>query len=264
MSRIILRGEGFIDNVTISKAAHLDNFRDASDWLVRNQDQKTGGWKNMVKRSFAGCEVLQPGWISAMGQGQAMSVLSRAYASFGDKNFIRAMSKALKPFTVASADGGVKAVFMDKYVWYEEYPTKPSSFVLNGFMFSLIGLYDFKSLLEDKFKLNSSEPLSDQVSITFTEMEVDLRQTYKLVSQLFEDGFNSLKALLPMYDGGSRTFYDLRHFTLKIQPNVARWDYHNVHVSQLALFFSVTNDPILQRYHDYWYGYTKGNFAAHN
>lgn len=45
-------------------------------------------------------------------------------------------------YRVASADGGVLATFLNKYHWYEEYPTQPASFVLNGFIFSLLGLYD--------------------------------------------------------------------------------------------------------------------------
>ena len=49
-------------------------------------------------------------------------------------------------FNISSTDGGVKAVFMDKFEWYEEYPTNPSTFILNGFMYSLLGLYDLKSV----------------------------------------------------------------------------------------------------------------------
>ena len=35
---------------------------------------------------------------------------------------------------------------MDKYEWYEEYPTNPLTFILNGFMCLLLGLYDLKSV----------------------------------------------------------------------------------------------------------------------
>jgi len=265
VSRLILRGEGSIDNITISKAAHVTHVRDASNWLVRNQDQATGGWKNDIARSFReGYKTLTPGWISAMGQGQAMSLVVRAYFLFGGSSYIKVLSQALKPYTVPSEKGGVRAVFMNKYVWYEEYPTTPSSFVLNGFIFSLIGLYDYKALLEDKFKLNSTEPLPESIKQEFLSLHVDLDKDYKLVSQLFEDGMTSLKAMLPLYDGGSRTFYDLRHFMLKTSPNVARWDYHLVHVNQLSLLKSMSNEPIFERYLKYWLGYMKGKFASHN
>ena len=232
---------------------------------MKNQDQATGGWKNDISRSFKDSyKTLKPGWISAMGQGQAMSLMVRAYFSFGRSGYVKALSQALKPFTVTSEDGGVKAIFMNKYVWYEEYPTTPSSFVLNGFIFSLFGLYDYKALLEDKFKLNTTIPVPDAIKQEFQVLGVDLEKDYKLVSQLLDEGITSLKAMLPLYDGGSRTFYDLRHFMLKMPPNIARWDYHLVHVNQLSLLNSMSIDPIFERYYKYWLGYMKGKFAPHN
>ena len=199
-----------------------------------------------------------------MGQGQAISTLGRGYFLYGDKSYVKAMYRGLLPFTVSSEHGGVRAMFMDKYVWYEEYPTIPSSFVLNGFIFSLFGLNDFKSLLEDKFKFNTTEKISDDVLKPFEEIGVNLKEAYRLVCELREEGLNSLKAMLPLYDGGSRTFYDLRHFVFKIQPNVARWDYHTAHLSQLAMLVSITGDPIFERYLTYWRGYLKGKVAPHN
>lgn len=55
----------------------------------------------------------------------------------------------------------------------------------------------------------------------------------KEASALFDQGMKSLKKLLPLFDMGSTTSYDLRHFTLNVGPNIARWDYHATHVSQV-------------------------------
>lgn len=30
----------------------------------------------------------------------------------------------MKPFSVSSSEGGVRAYFMNQYPWYEEYPSK--------------------------------------------------------------------------------------------------------------------------------------------
>lgn len=44
---------------------------------------------------------------------------------------------------MSSATGtGVLNKFAGVYSWYEEYPTTPGSFVLNGFIYSLLGLHD--------------------------------------------------------------------------------------------------------------------------
>lgn len=82
-----------------------------------------------------------------MGQGQAISLLSRAfYHSGGNMKYLRSAQAALKPFKILNKDGGVLSKFMNLHSWYDEYPTIPSIFILNGFMFSLIGLYDLFSL----------------------------------------------------------------------------------------------------------------------
>jgi len=66
-----------------------------------------------------------------MGQGHALSVLARAYHhSGGDTLYLNSALAGLRPFNVASSDGGVLANFLGRIPWYEEYPTQPASFVL--------------------------------------------------------------------------------------------------------------------------------------
>lgn len=38
-----------------------------------------------------------------------------------------------------SQEGGVAAEFLGSLPWYEEYPTTPATFILNGFIYSLLG-----------------------------------------------------------------------------------------------------------------------------
>lgn len=111
-------GIGFYDNITLSTSDHLAHFYDAAEWFVHNQDPKTGGWTNPVRRSLNGFAELRPGWISAMGQGHAISVLARAYwHSGGDVRYLKAAAMGLQPYRVFSRDGGVLAQFMEKYYW---------------------------------------------------------------------------------------------------------------------------------------------------
>ena len=173
-----------------------------------------------------------------MGQGHAISVLSRAYYHSGDANYLKAAVNGLKPFRVLSNKGGVAAYFLEKYVWYEEYPTTPSSFVLNGFIYSLIGLYDLKSIATG----------SDAEEAEF----------------LYNQGMASLKNMLTLFDTGSGTTYDLRHFSLKIAPNIARWDYHSTHVNQLLILNTIDDDPIFLSTAERWIDYMSGKRAPHN
>lgn len=172
-----------------------------------------------------------------MGQGHAISLLSRAfYHSGGESKYLKAAMNALKPFRISSANGGVLAKFLGKLNWYEEYPTKPASFILNGFIYALLGLYDLRTISPEA----------------------------KDAQALFADGMNSLKQMLPLYDMGSVTAYDLRHFTLGIAPNLARWDYHATHVNQLLLLSTIDDDPLFAQTAERWIGYMNGKRAAHN
>jgi len=263
VSKIVIRGRCLIDNITLSTTAHMNCFRDAVNWIQNNQDVASGGWKIDVERRLSGYETLKPGWMSAMGQGQAMSLLARAYYQYNETKFIKTLSNALKPFQVPSIKGGVRAVFMNKYTWYEEYPTSVGSFVLNGFLYSLIGLYDFKTLIEELLQ-DSNGKFLPHVLQRFEDDGIDLPSSYKDVCDLYNDGLESAVQMLPLFDGGSRTFYDLRHFMLKTQPNVARWDYHTTHLSQLALFMTISDHQIFKDYFKSWSGYAKGIVADHN
>ncbi|EFA10381.1 D-glucuronyl C5-epimerase B [Tribolium castaneum] len=237
---ILLRGYGAIDNLTLSSSEHIQQFYDAAEWFVRHQDTETGGWPIPVKRKLAsGFHDLQSGWYSAMGQGHAISVLSRAYHhSGGDVRYLQAALAGLKPFQVPSTKGGVLATFLNKYHWYEEYPTKPASFVLNGFIYSLLGLYDLMTI--------APPGQADEAEF------------------LFREGMISLKGMLLFYDMGSVTSYDLRHVTLGVAPNLARWDYHATHINQLLLLSTIENEPLFAQTAERWIGYMAGKRAAHN
>ncbi|XP_059620209.1 D-glucuronyl C5-epimerase B [Phlebotomus argentipes] len=240
ITRLSFVGAGSFDNITLSTSEHIAHFYDAAEWFVRHQDATTGGWANSVRRRLgSGFAELPVGWYSAMGQGHAISLLARAYHhSRGDTRFLRAAIDGLKPFRVPAYQGGVLATFLGKYAWYEEYPTSPPSFVLNGFIYSLLGLYD----------LNCTAPQGHSAE----------------AGVLFEQGMSSLKRMLLLFDTGSGTSYDLRHFTLGIAPNLARWDYHATHVNQLLLLATIDRDPVIEQTAKRWQGYMVGKRAQHN
>ncbi|CAH8629672.1 unnamed protein product [Schistosoma guineensis] len=219
------------------KLFHEIRFISAADWFIKHQDKKTGGWSVNVQRSFNGRKALKPGWYSAMGQGQAISLLVRTYNYTGNPLYLEACHRALDLFSVNINHGGIRSYFLNQsdLVWFEEYPFDPPIHILNGFIYSLIGLYDYTKLL-----VNSVDPLT---------------LSYLSKAQNYLDiGLTSLSKLLPLFDSGSGSFYDLRHlstaynnkpvkqgrskfskssFQLSTGPNRARWSYHSVHIKQL-------------------------------
>ncbi|KAK6743762.1 hypothetical protein RB195_010825 [Necator americanus] len=228
-----------------SENAHRKSFLTAADWLVTNQDEK-GGWAVPVERSIADRRLVLPaGWHSAMAQGHGLSLLTRAYASTQNITYLTAANKALDLFEMEASEGGVRNSLFG-YVWYEEYPTSPGSFVLNGFMYSLIGLYDLS-------KLGPSDVVSEEI-----------RLGTERASKLFSAGMDSLRSLLPLYDTGGGSIYDLRHVGLRTAPNLARWDYHAVHVYLLKWLVQISGDKTLDATADRWIAYSWGKKAKHN
>ncbi|GMS88597.1 hypothetical protein PENTCL1PPCAC_10772 [Pristionchus entomophagus] len=227
-----------------SRNEHEKAFLHAADWFVANQDS-SGGWPVGVERKVADGRLSLPsGWYSAMGQGHALSLLTRAYEKKREERYLQTAEKALKPFGKMASEGGVRNLFFS-HPWFEEYPTTPGTFVLNGFMYSLIGLYDYAQL-EKK-----SPPSS-------------FSSSFSTASSLFQEGLSSLRALLPLYDTGSGSMYDLRHVALNTPPNLARWDYHAVHVYLLKWLVAITGDEGLNQVADRWIDYANGKRAKHN
>lgn len=167
-------------------------------------------------------------WYSAMGQGHAISLLSRFYAHFKQEKHILSAGRALNLLNITTQSGGVKAYFQNStdYWWYEEYPTQPYSlFVLNGFMYSMFGIFDFISVYR-----TSPEIKNNTILQAYSDRAV----------LLYKNGLRSLQRMISSYDSGIRSFYDLRHLSNpKVNPNIARWDYHKLHVSQLNYLISI-------------------------
>ena len=233
-----LVGHGQLGSLRLLDKGHHYQMKAAADWFVNNQDPK-GGWPVNIKREIMPGMSVPAGWYSAMGQGQAISCLCRLYHCTGDRKYLEAALKATKPFDILSKNGGVQALFAETIPWYEEYPTQPSSFVLNGFIYSLFGLYDLSQ---------AASPPANSNAL-----------------RLYNQGLLSLRKLLLLYDLGSRTAYDLRHFTLHSQPRVARWDYHIVHIIELLTLGTIDHSTTLwNTTANRWEMYMQGYKAPHN
>jgi hypothetical protein len=224
-------GEGRVENGLFSdKAPHYELAKMAVDYLVMNQNSVSGAWSVSVTRKFDERRLfgLKPGWSSAMAQGHAISLLCRFYNQTQNESYFEAASKAMNVFDLDVRNGGVRAYLMNisKLAWYEEYPTQPNSlFVLNGFIYSLYGLYDFWQVC---------------LPTAASTIPNKMAQAYKSrIKQMFDEALNTLRFSLSLFDTGTRSLYDLRHLSIVInsadtvEPNLARWDYHMLHVSQL-------------------------------
>jgi heparosan-N-sulfate-glucuronate 5-epimerase len=193
---------------------------------------------------YATGEMYQPGWVSGMAQGQALSVFARAYFLTGDDRYKiagdAALTFMLRPFeeggVLGNLEGLAKLGLVDKgsaeAPFIFEYPQTPAVYTLNGFMFSLQGLSDWADL------------------------------TGSSIAKLaFEQNLNTLTKILPLYDLGSFTSYDLSFQTVPLGLSGKRRlphinpAYHAVHIEQLWALHAVTGLDDLAITADRWHSY---------
>jgi len=120
------------------------------NWFEKNYETINSScvWLSHYERKLYS---LKPPWTSALVQGQVMSVLCRGYSITRNSNYIDLALKAAKTFEIPVNQGGVRISIGNRdLVFYEEFPSSKPSYVLNGFIFSLWGLYDLYLVSQEK------------------------------------------------------------------------------------------------------------------
>jgi hypothetical protein len=115
-------------------------------WLMNNLKTKNNAsfWTYDFALKTKQPYILEAGWPSALAQGFGLAVLGKAYSITKDPYYYQEALRVLKGFEVPVEKGGIRRDSGGGF-WYEEYPTSRQSFVLNGFLVSLISLHDFYS-----------------------------------------------------------------------------------------------------------------------
>ncbi len=179
-----------------------------ADWLLKNGVFDEHGalvWKYQMDLPFYN---LSAPWVSGMAQAQAISLLLRVHQISDKEQYQEAAKKAFLVFKFKVNEGGVVANFPDGLPLIEEYPSPETSAVLNGFIFSLFGIYDF--------------------SIYFRDNEA---------SSLFESLVESLDRNIYHYDCGYWSYYDLAK-----PRRLASRIYHRLHIEQLKKLAEITHN----------------------
>jgi hypothetical protein len=191
-------------------------------WLKKNAVSRNGSviWFLYFEPIGYNCNIP---WISAMTQGLAISALVRAYNIRKDEKLLELAHKALKSFEIPISKGGVLHTDDNGNCWYEEAACPNSASILNGFIFSLMGVYDFYEITKDE-----------------------------KAEKIFYEGIETLHKHLTDYELKLLLFrwsrYDNR-FTMHSR------NYHYVHILQLEWLYQVTKDKFFLEYARKWKEY---------
>lgn len=201
-----------------------DNLIKIADWLCKFQ-KADGGWQNpFAMQKFD----LEAGFLSAITQGKGISVLVRAFLVSKESKYADSATKALKPFFVDVSNNGVRRQMGD-FVFYEEYPAEKNYQVLNGFIYALWGLLDLVRLTDNQ-----------------------------QAKELWHDGLESLAQLLPRFDNGYWSLYQIGDGI----RNPATIPYHKMHIEQLKVMFEITGNGLFYEYSEKWQKYLESGFNA--
>ena len=189
-------------------AAWLDTVAAVARWLVEAMEPD-----GSLRFQFAMAHTfpLQAGWLSAMAQGEAASLLVRAAHDLADAELLGHAMRATGPLT---DERSPVVVLTPEGPTLQEYPTTPPAHVLNGWVYALWGLHDVGVAIGDAS-----------------------------VARAFQSGVDALAARLPRY----RTAYRWSRYDLYPHPlaNVASPYYHRLHVALIEALDMLAPRPAL-------------------
>lgn len=195
-----------------------ETFLRQMEWLIARAVRWDDGsivWPYTFDLHEGQCELKAP-WICAMAQGLAISVLVRGCRMTGRQDLVHLCRAATRVFEKSVEEGGLRT-FEAGHALYEEYPAYPLPRVLDGFLFSLLGLYDLFAQTNDP-------------------------QTFRL----FADGIEGLKHWLPWWDYRGKWSWYGSHGYLS-PPR-----YNELNCALLTSLASLSGEQTLRRYAEAW------------
>lgn len=182
---------------------YISKVINCTDWAVKNQ-QSDGSWVTFAYQS-------KNAPYSAMAQGEAISLLVRAFKITANEQYLEAAKKA-KAFMLKSIEQGGTTRYVNGGIVLCEITTGPV--VLNGWVFPAWGLFDYAKTFRDNESWNEWEN-------TVTEMS----------------------KMLHVYDCGYWSMYDDK-------GHIASPFYHKLHIAQLRVMYDLTHKKEFAEYAD--------------
>ena len=198
-----------------------------SDWLVKHLEKIKNNLWGWIHYFPVPMYKLKPGWLSAMAQGEGISVLVRTHNLTRNESYLNCAQKAFSTFKYDISEGGVTYFDTVGKLWLEEYPHSPPLHVLNGMISAILGLYDLMNVTQDK--------------------------------KVAEYYFNSVETLLqhiPDYDCGYGSVYEL-YFRQVVDQK-----YHNLHIQQLFVLYEITGQQKFKEIAARWQQYGQSNWKC--
>lgn len=195
-----------------NKKEYLEKFLIIADWAVENIEEN-GMWDCMGKLGDK-AHLTQ----SSMCQSEGVSVLLRAYIQTNESKYFEVSTNAID-FMLEDVNNGGTTIYRGEDIIFQEYVSKYELSVLNGWIFSIFGLFDYTLISNNK--------------------------KYK---KILKDTLSSLKKQIKNYDRKFWSNYDLK-------GTIASPAYHDLHIRQLKLLYDLFEIKEFKIYAEKWEKY---------
>jgi heparosan-N-sulfate-glucuronate 5-epimerase len=190
-----------------------------TNWLQDHAEEEIGGRFTVWYYTFPLlAQRKSPPWISGMLQGQALSLLLRAYQRTGSTEIALLSQQAARAFLYDLDDGGVLSKTLNGNSFIEEYAFLPASHVLNGCLYAMIGLHDYLTTFPDQ-----------------------------TLENILKDTVRGVEEVLPDFDLGWWSKY-----SLGLRWNMATYYYHNVHIQLLNYLGTALDSLVFIKFAENW------------
>jgi hypothetical protein len=157
----VLGSFGEADGLYTGGPANYPHLRQLMSELIPLAVKRAGGlaWEYYFR--FDGG---RPPWVSAMAQGTALEALTRSYEAFQDPSYLTVAAQALPLFSAAPPVGvRIPTRLGARYL---QYSFAPGASIINAFLQSLIGLYDYahvsgNAVAQQLFDAGDAEALAE-------------------------------------------------------------------------------------------------------
>lgn len=194
--------------LTTKEKIYVDKLIACANWAIENQ-QDDGSWI-----TFAYKDEAHP--YSSMAQGEAISLLIRAHIVAGDDRYVEAAKKAKDFMLKPVSEGGTAEYDGDNVVLYEY---TPNPVILNGWIFSIWGLYDWCKYVDDEEE-----------------------------RMVLNKSLLSLEKYLPRFDMKYWSKYE-------DGKRICSPFYHKLHIAQLDVMYDLFGNSIYLEYKNKWEKY---------
>ncbi|MCH7759669.1 hypothetical protein IID20_04920, partial [Patescibacteria group bacterium] len=203
-----------------------------SDWMVNNLETNKQGVKTWMHHfDWEYRDLLKNPWYSALAQGNGISLLVRIYIETKNEKYFKTAQQAIKSLHTTIKDGGLLYIDKNNNYWLEEVVVDPPTHILNGFFWTIFGIWDYYLLTKN--------------------------QDVKI---LFDKCIKTLKNNLHVFDIGFWSLYEQSGTKIKM---IASPFYHHLHIVQLKIMYKMTNELIFKEYAEKWEKY-KQNWLYRN